>query len=194
MKRPWGGQRDSEPMSDRASLERSARWWMRAYPRRWRVIFGEDFVGVLSDVAAPNTRRVPLREAAEIVRSGWALRLRERPPFWRWLGYRCFHVKLPEQYRFWVVDDLLGVLFGLRVGISNLMLLMPMYVTYWALMPEFSSGPMPILTVIALFTSLASVSVLGRRYQARQHWKRFIGTEPLRELQPRRYRRLLTEG
>lgn len=193
MKRPWGNRDGADRLSDQASLERSARRWMRAYPRRWRVTFGDDFVGVLSDVADPNVRRVPLREAAEIVRAGWALRLRERPPFWRWLGYRLLAIKLPEQYRFWVIDDLLGALFGLRVALSNLIILLPAFVTFWGLAPESFSNPIQMPEAIFLIGALVLLVVPGRRRTARQYWKRLIGTEPLRELQPRRYRRLPTE-
>jgi hypothetical protein len=89
-------------------LERSARFWLRAYPRRWRAAFGDDLVGVLAEVSAPGTVRVPAREAAAIVRGGWALRLREHPPLLRWLGYRIFERRLPERYQHWVADDILG--------------------------------------------------------------------------------------
>lgn len=96
------------------SLERSAGFWLRAYPRRWRAAFGDDFVGVLAETADPDARRVGPKEAAAIVQAGWALRLREHPPLLPWLAYRGLDRRLPSRYESWVADDLFGSLWFLR--------------------------------------------------------------------------------
>ncbi len=188
MKWPWSARDSADLISVRENLERSTRLWMRAYPRRWRVTFGDDLVGVLEELTPPGVRRVPIREAAEIVRAGWALRLRERPSVWKWLGYRFLDRELPEQYRFWIIDDLLGPLSGLRVAVVNQMIVLPMFVFYWVLLPESFSGPVPVPFVVFYLATLAIVIFSGRKYQARKRWRRFIGTEPPLELQSRRYR------
>ncbi|PFG35056.1 hypothetical protein [Sanguibacter antarcticus] len=110
--------------SDAEALERSTRSWMRAYPRRWRAAFGDDLVGIQADVARPGARRVPAREAAAIVRSGWLLRLREHPPLLPWLGYRLLDRPLPPRYAHWAADDILGALWFARwmIGPTCIML------------------------------------------------------------------------
>ncbi len=194
MTRPWDEAPTAGSPKNRDSLELSARLWMRAYPRRWRVTFGDDLVAVLCDVTPPDARRVPVREAVGIVRAGWALRLRERPPFWRWLAYRFLGLRLPVQYRYWVMDDLLGPLFGFRLMTATLI-----FTAAWmSALNFFSDGalwadPPPIRFISIYFLIWLFSSVMGRKYRARVDWKRFIGTEPPRELQPRRIRRLPLE-
>ncbi len=95
-------------------LERSARFWMRAYPRRWRVARGEELLGVLLDLAAPGARRVGARTAIDLVRGGWATRWREHPPLLPWLGYRALNRRLPEPYRAWAKDDIDGAYYAPR--------------------------------------------------------------------------------
>ena len=94
----------------------SARLWLRAYPRRWRATYGADLLGTLADVAPERARMVPVREGLAVLRAGWALRWREHPRFWPWLAYRIFERRLPDRYRYWVIDDLLGPLYEARLG------------------------------------------------------------------------------
>lgn len=115
----------------------SARLWLRAYPQRWRVTFGADLLGTLADVAPEGARTVPVREGLAVLRAGWALRWREHPPFWRWLAYRTFERRLPDRYRYWVIDDLLGSLYELRV----LSVLLP----YVLLVVVLAGGPMQLV-------------------------------------------------
>ena len=96
--------RGSQP--DAARFERSARFWLRAYPRRWRVARGEELLGVLLDLAVPGTRRVGARTAADLLRGGWLTRLREHPPLLPWLGYVLLGRRIPTRYRGWAKDDI----------------------------------------------------------------------------------------
>ena len=105
----------------------SARLWLRAYPRRWRVTYGADLLATLVDVAPEGVRTVPVREGLAVLRAGWALRWREHPPFWPWLGYRLFNRRLPARYRYWVIDDLLGPLYEVRTMHVSLVLIVIMF-------------------------------------------------------------------
>jgi len=98
-----------------AAWERSARFWLRAYPRRWRAARGEELLGVLADLAAPGAARIDARTALDLVRAGWLTRLRTRPPLHRWLGYRLLDARLPKGFRAWAYDDISGPLYGARV-------------------------------------------------------------------------------
>ena len=100
-------------------LERSARFWMRAYPRRWRVARGQELLGVLFDLAAPGATGVGARTAFDLLRGGWATRWREHPPFGAWVAYRVINRTLPRQYRAWAKDDIDGIWFALRQAIST---------------------------------------------------------------------------
>ncbi|MEP7762652.1 DUF5313 family protein [Sanguibacter sp. 25GB23B1] len=161
-------------------LERSARFWLRAYPRRWRAAFGDDLVGVLSEISAAGTVRVPAREAAAIVQGGWALRLREHPPLLRWLGYRFFERRLPERYQHWVADDILGRFWFTRyMSAVNAMSMVGVLGYFWL----FSSvdPAVAVDTVAMMYPSMIGMSVLlggalsiPRRRKA---WQRHIAPE-----------------
>jgi hypothetical protein len=97
-------------------FERSARFWLRAYPRRWRAARGEELLAVLADLASADATRVGARTAVNLVRGGWAARWRGHPPWFGWLGYRLLNAQLPREYRDWVVDDIEGLLFPVRKG------------------------------------------------------------------------------
>lgn len=105
--------------------ERSARFWLRAYPPRWRRLHGDEALAVLLDLApAPDDagppRGIGAREAWGLVRAGWALRWREHPPLGRWLLYRLFDARLPARYWWWVADDIHGALYPWRVTTTGL--------------------------------------------------------------------------
>jgi hypothetical protein len=105
-------------------FERSARLWLRAYPRRWRRDRGDEVVGVLLELARAGAGEsteadvlrhgVGARTAVDLLRHGWATRLRERPPLHRWLAYVLLDVSLPPRYRPWASDEIDGALFVLR--------------------------------------------------------------------------------
>ena len=100
-------------MTDAQRWERSARFWLRAYPRRWRVVRTNEVLAVLMDLAAPGARRVGVRTALDLLRGGWATRWRGHPPLWTWITYR-FEKKIPRRYRGWAGDDIEGFLFPAR--------------------------------------------------------------------------------
>lgn len=100
--------------SDPARFERSAAFWLRAYPRWWRAERGGEVVAVLADLA-PGATLLSWTTAAGIVVHGWAERWRAHPPVWPWIGYRLFRVTLEPQHRRWMQEDVDGVLFPWRV-------------------------------------------------------------------------------
>ena len=111
-------------------FERSARFWARAYPRRWREVHGDELLAVQQDVAlavaeatgAPVPDRLGVDEIRGLLRAGWGLRWRERPPLWRWVLYR-FGLRLPARYWWWVADDIRGAFYSVRDAVSPLVLI-----------------------------------------------------------------------
>ena len=108
-------------------VERSARIWLRAYPRRWRSSYGEDLVGTLLDLAGPDARTVRLRDGLSVLWAGWSLRLREHPPLLPWLRYRLLESDLPEAYRAWMINDLLGRLHAARAFAQIMVVFLVIY-------------------------------------------------------------------
>lgn len=96
-----------------ARFVRSARFWMRAYPPRWRAVRGEELLGVLSDLAGPDAGRLGFRGALDLVRAGWATRWREHPALLPWLGYRLLGRSI-RTHRAWMQDDILGAGYPVR--------------------------------------------------------------------------------
>ncbi|SDB92179.1 hypothetical protein SAMN05216410_0937 [Sanguibacter gelidistatuariae] len=153
----------------------SARLWMRAYPRRWRATYGTDLLGMLADVAPERARTVPVREGLAVLRAGWALRWREHPRFWLWLGYRLLNRRLPGRYRYWVIDDLLGPLYDARTFLAAFpIFFVPMFMPDW--FPGESSVPpdgvLGFVVVWCIFVVLVSMAF---KFYARQVWNKHIG-------------------
>lgn len=98
------------------SFERSARFWLRAYPPRWRRQHADEVLGVLGDLAEPGATWVGLRAAWGLLLAGWAVRWRGRPPLGAWAGYRGLGLRVPREYRAWVADDIEGRWYALRQG------------------------------------------------------------------------------
>jgi len=98
-------------------LVRSARFWLRAYPRRWRAARGEEVLGLLADLAGPGDGRLDARTAVNLVRSGWATRWREHPPLGPWLLYRLVNRRMPGHLG-WVRDDIAGRWLPLRANLG----------------------------------------------------------------------------
>lgn len=80
-----------------------AGFWIRAFPKRFRRVRGEELLATLEE----NEQRLTLRSVVDLVRAGWAERWRTHPPILRWIVYR-FGFKLPSEYRAWMLDDLDG--------------------------------------------------------------------------------------
>ncbi|PZR53503.1 hypothetical protein DNL40_08360 [Xylanimonas oleitrophica] len=177
-----GGARDDE--ARRRAFARSARRWMHAYPRRWRDVRGDELLGVLEDVAAEGAaagggrfpRRLPAREAAALVRAGWALRWRERPPWYLWLAYRALDRRLPERYLWWVVDDIRGPLYlwrRLSLAVASGALTYAALSVAGVLVRGFSWG-----TVAAMLAGFLVMSVLTRGYHRRTAMQRHVYDHP----------------
>jgi hypothetical protein len=95
-------------------FERSVAFWLRAYPRRWRVVRSAEVTAVLADLAGPGARRLDASAAFELVRGGWAARRREHPPLGVYLQYRILERRVPARYRAWARDDIDGSLYSVR--------------------------------------------------------------------------------
>ena len=103
-----------------ARFERSARFWKCAYPRRWRVARGDELLGLLLDLASPGATGVGARTAFDLLRGGWATRLREHPPLLPWLGYALIGRRIPARYRAWAKDSIESPLGPIRAVLGFL--------------------------------------------------------------------------
>ena len=167
------------------TAERSARLWLRAYPRRWRYAYGDDLVGTLLDLAGPDARAVRLRDGLSVLRAGWSLRLREHPPLLPWLGYRFFETDLPEQHRVWMIDDLLGRLHAARAFAQVMVIFATTYgvfslVTWDVQILVRGAEVWPAYLVVGA----ASVLVVPR-VRARRVWRKHVSGWLPPELRPR---------
>ncbi|KRC33150.1 hypothetical protein [Oerskovia sp. Root22] len=176
-------------------FERSARFWARAYPRRWREIHGDELLAVQQDVAqaaaeatgAPVPDRLSVGEVRGLLRAGWGLRWRERPPLWRWVLYRFFDVRLPAKHWWWVADDIHGAAFAFRaqagtVGMVTAFATLPTIVT-------FLSGQVPYIPLYLAtwywWAFMALTILVGgtafRKDRVRRAWRRHVmeGNMPL---------------
>lgn len=98
--------------------ERRARFWLRAFPRRYRTARADEVLSTLADLTEPGATRPDARTAADLVRAGWRERWRTRPPLWRWLTY-IWTKKLPPAYHPWMFDDLDGPWWPVRNGLRG---------------------------------------------------------------------------
>lgn len=170
------------------TAERTARLWLRAYPRRWRFAYGEDLVGTLVDLAGPGAATVRLRDGFSVLWAGWSLRLREHPPLLPWLRYRIVESDLPEQYRVWMIDDLLGRLHAAR-AFAQIMVVFA--VVYGA----FSLATWDVQILVRGFQVWPAYLVVGAatlvvmpRVRARKVWRKHVSGWLPPELRPRRER------
>ena len=144
---------------------------MRAYPRRWRATYGADLLGMLADVAPDRARMVPLREGLAVLRAGWALRWREHPQFWQWLCYRLFDRRLPDRYRYWVIDDLIGPFYEARSMLVSLPII-------YAPTAVFYAAGEPPTTFVVFLTAWVVFMVLvftALKFQPRRVWRKLVG-------------------
>ena len=110
-----------------SGLDRSAAFWLRAYPRRWRQQHAAEVTAVLTDLCPAGARRLGPRAAAELVRAGWAMRWRQRPPIGTYLRYRVLEHRPAPVYDGWRRDDLEGVLYPLRAAVVLTLALSPVF-------------------------------------------------------------------
>lgn len=145
--------------------ERSALFWLRAFPRRYREVHTDEILGTLADVEPPGATRPAVATAVDLVRAGWAERLRSRPPFGRWLWYRCGG-KLPPKYRVWLLDDLQGW-FRIRLALYQAILLTSVWVPFWAVPDARSGSEVARLSVMYVVFMTAAGTVFGARRRRR---------------------------
>ncbi|MDQ0374989.1 hypothetical protein [Cellulomonas humilata] len=88
------------------SLDRSAAFWLRAYPPAWRTQRADEVTAVLVDLAPDGARRLDARTALGLLRGGVATRWRLTPPLRVYLPYRMLDIRVPAQYREWVHQDI----------------------------------------------------------------------------------------
>ncbi|GAB2840904.1 hypothetical protein GCM10022221_45250 [Actinocorallia aurea] len=101
-------------------FERRCNLLLRSYPPRYREVRRDEIVATLLDAAEPGASVPSPRESWDVVRGGWATRLRDRPPLWRWLAYRLLDIRVPYRHRMWVRDDALGRFHFLRTNVGHL--------------------------------------------------------------------------
>ncbi|WP_407344846.1 hypothetical protein [Pengzhenrongella phosphoraccumulans] len=145
---------------------RSARFWLRAYPRRWRAARAAEMTEVLADLAEPGATRLDLRGAADVIRSGWATRWREHPPPRAMLAYRLWDGRMPERYHPWLWDDVTGALYSVR----RLWPVLFIVVVMWIDGSSYAVVGALVVWVIMVLTT--------RGYVRREALRRFFPPEP----------------
>ncbi|MHA7134801.1 hypothetical protein [Oerskovia turbata] len=171
-------------------FERSARFWARAYPRRWRETHGDELLAVQQDVAlavaeatgAAVPDRVDADEVRALLVAGWGLRWRERPPLWRVVLYR-FGLRLPARYWWWVADDIRGALYSVRDALWAVGLIYGSttggLAVYAAAVGRPFADVMPDIFVTWFFWGVVGAVVLAaatfqREYRTRTAWYRHV--------------------
>jgi hypothetical protein len=143
--------------------ERRVRFLLRAFPRRYRAARTQEILSTLADVERPLTKRPSLGTAIDLVRAGWAERLRTRPPLHHWFSYRLTG-QLPVEYRDWMLDDVFGGLYWLRSSLFGSVLLS----TSLLILSLFGPSDTPLLRTmfliqVPLFTVVWCLSYRKRR-------------------------------
>lgn len=161
-------------------FERSARFWLRAYPVRWRAVRGAELIGVLRDLAGPDATRLSLREGLGLLRAGWATRWRDGPPLRTRLAYRWLDTPIPPRYREWARDDIDGRWFDTRRFLRSQF---PVLVAIWGV-PVALGGP-PIAPVPALVMCAIGLLLSLRFDLRRPHHDYLRASAATRNLLPR---------
>lgn len=137
-------------------IVRSIQFWIRAYPRRWREVRGEELLDLVVDLVGPDARRLGWRAAVDLLRGGWATRWREHPPLHTWLLYRTFDRRIPVTYRSWAIDDISGLWYPPRRYVASIWWL-PIFLLVAA--PPVSSGGMSVMLIFSFFALAAVASM-----------------------------------
>lgn len=167
------------PVGISPRLVRSARFWLRAYPRRWRTARGEEVLGLLADLAGPGDGRLDARTAVNLMRSGWATRWREHPPLGPWLLYRTFDRRIPREYRGWAHDDIDGFWLPVRTYLAQF---------GWLLAVLLRSGREATTSLVVVFgVAAAAGMVLWPSYHRHQARLKHLALRPGEPLVPGAY-------
>lgn len=188
----------------RARYERWCRFLLRAFPRRWRAHYATELLVVLLDLAPEGARRPDMKTAVDLLRSGWIVRWRSRPPVWRWVLYRGFGKRLPGRYGGWVADDIDGALFPLRDGTGFLVIMTVFWVlTIPSALPV--AGAAMVVVVLSRFVFRGYFRRTARNHQfptlhpaawgpAEWTTRRSVGSEPRRRVRAGRWLTLTGAG
>ena len=144
-----------------ADFARRLRFWVRAYPLRWRALRGAELMGLVADLAGPDAHRLGTRTTIDLLRGGWATRLREHPPLRAWLMYRFFGRRIPASYRAWAADDIDGFGFPVRDALSGLGPMLPVFVL-------LSFGTLPPAWFWWVISVVAALSLMFRPDRQRE--------------------------
>jgi hypothetical protein len=137
-------------------IVRSVQFWMRAYPRRWREVRGQELLDLVVDLVGPDARRLGWPAAVDLLRGGWATRWREHPPVHTWLLYRTVDRRIPVTYRPWAIDDISGFWYPPRRYLASIWWL-PLFLLVAA--PPGSAGGMSVMVVFSFFALAAVASM-----------------------------------
>jgi hypothetical protein len=154
------------------------RWALRAYPRLWRRAHEIELIDVLRD-SVPWQRNWPgWRVLADLVGGGWRIRWRMRPPFWRWVGYRFFDVRLPEPWCEWARDDIDGAWWPVRsIGVGVAIATALWWVLFVLSLPSLYLTTPFVIVVTSVFgakryrRSARRRHVTGRRVADNRPWQ-----------------------
>jgi hypothetical protein len=149
---------------------RSAQLWLRAYPRRWRAARAAELTEVLADLAEPGATRLGLRDAVDVVRSGWATRWREHPPARPFFAFRLWDRRLPAEYDPWLRDDVTGAMYPVRK-------MWPVIIFVGVMVMD--NGPWPGIVAMATW---ATVVFVFRGWVRREALARYFPPAPPRAL------------
>jgi len=162
-------------------LVESIEFWMRAYPRRWRQARGRELVDVVVDLAVPGARRLDPRSAFDLVRGGWATRLREHPLPHTWLLYRMFDRRIPVAYRSWALDDIDGFWYPMRRFLGSVW---PLYLFQFIIFAPMGSGTNPIpffvMTALVVVSSMFIAPGWNRSQGRLKHVAPRLGEVPVK--------------
>lgn len=154
-------------------LLRSIRWWLRAFPPRWRRVHERETADLLLELAPERARRLDARTAVGLLVGGWGTRWRGRPSAGRYLGYRFDLMTIDPSHREWARDDIESrwyplrralaapAFFGAGVGIMNLALWLPSH--DWAGIAGPMLRPWGVLLPALIVMSYAQRRAIRRR-------------------------------
>jgi hypothetical protein len=152
------------------SLERSATFWLRAYPPAWRDEKADEVTAVLLDLAPPAAGRLDARTALGLLRGGVATRWRQTPPLRVYLPYRMLDVRVPAQYRDWVRQDIAGPgYFRRNLSWRLWMFVLPVYM---GLTGDLERGDLVGWALLAVAAAASGLSVrpqTARRRRLQSH-------------------------
>lgn len=154
-------------MSDH--YDASVRRWLRAYPRRYLDVRGDELVDVISELAEPGATHVPLPIAADLVRGGVRVRLADRPPLVQRLAYRWFNRRLSAQWALWVRDDIGSPTYPLRRLAHIALVELAFFSSLRLATPE--TAP-PGAALVGLFCAFVLIGYAGRNRVRRVARKR----------------------